>query len=151
MKYLFLGMDGVANCFSREIENDVKIPKAIWRVNSEKVKFLNVLVEDTGVSVILSSTWRIGETIESMNSVFKQLGFTFEITDFTDTTGPLRGNEIHRFLADKDYEEYLIIDDDSDMLYWQRNNFMQIDGSYGLSSSHVWKAVRFLNGTTRHL
>jgi hypothetical protein len=40
---------------------------------------------------------------------------------------------------------YVIIDDDCDMLYEQRNNFIHIQSHCGLSDNDVLTAVRVLN------
>jgi len=44
-----------------------------------------------------------------------------------------------------DFNKYIILDDDSDMLYWQRNNFICIDGGPGLTENVAYKAIRMLN------
>ena len=43
------------------------------------------------------------------------------------------------------FNNYVIFDDDSDMLYWQRNNFIHIDGYFGLSPNHCYRAKNILN------
>jgi hypothetical protein len=40
----------------------------------------------------------------------------------------------------------VILDDGTDMLYWQRNNFFWCDPFCGLSPVVAYKAARFLNG-----
>lgn len=63
-----------------------------------------------------------------------------------------RGNEIHKWLGDnsdiigEESNNYIILDDDSDMLYWQRNNFVNVDQYVGLTPKQVYKATRFLTG-----
>ena len=39
---------------------------------------------------------------------------------------------------------FLDIDDDSDMLYWQRNRFMWIDPTCGITANTAYKAGRIL-------
>lgn len=41
--------------------------------------------------------------------------------------------------------KYVILDDDSDMLYWQRNNFILIDRFVGLTMGNVFQAKKILN------
>ena len=40
---------------------------------------------------------------------------------------------------------YVILDDDTDMLYWQRNNFIRTNYHRGISASNVKKAIKILN------
>jgi hypothetical protein len=43
------------------------------------------------------------------------------------------------------FTEYVILDDDSDMLYWQRNNFLLIDRFVGLTMGNVFQAKKMMN------
>ena len=47
-------------------------------------------------------------------------------------------------ILNKDYT-YLILDDESDMLYDQRNNFIQTNAETGITSEDVLKAITILN------
>ena len=42
-------------------------------------------------------------------------------------------------------ESYVILDDDSDMLPDQMNNFIRVDANIGLTYSDVCKAIKILN------
>ena len=44
------------------------------------------------------------------------------------------------------FTEYVILDDDSDMLYWQRNNFILVDRWVGITYGTVFQAKKMLNG-----
>ena len=66
----------------------------------------------------------------------------------------VRGNEIHSWIKDNealtgeayhDYKNYVILDDDSDMLYWQRNNFVHTSWKKGLTEEEAEKAITILN------
>lgn len=46
--------------------------------------------------------------------------------------------------SNKDYT-YLILDDDTDMLYWHRNNFINTRMFNGISKPNVKKAIKILN------
>lgn len=58
-----------------------------------------------------------------------------------------RGVEIDRWLKvnGKNIDAYVILDDDNDMLYCQRNNFVQTDMYNGLSEHDVEKTIEILN------
>lgn len=118
---------------------------------SSKSKYLlNQLIEKTGAKIVISSTWR-HSGIEFMRKVWEieeMKGEIIGITpDFRNKKVSIpRGVEINHFLEndlrfrhinwDEDVqleyikesgiENYIIIDDDSDMLYGQRNHFIHV-------------------------
>ena len=133
-KYVFLDIDGVINT-----------PKN-WKTDDELdrgcVEHLNDLVCPE-VRWICSSTWRMGKTPEQLTKILQDHGFKGEI--FANTPilwgthrAFVRGNEIAMWLDDnlghhKLMDYYVILDDDSDMLYTQRHNFICIDGFVGVT------------------
>ncbi|ALP47198.1 hypothetical protein phiGrn1_0272 [Vibrio phage phi-Grn1] len=64
-----------------------------------------------------------------------------------------RGNEILKWIQDNeellgkryDFRSYVILDDDTDMLLWQRHNYVNCDPEIGLTDRVVAKAVAILN------
>ena len=115
-------------------------------------ELLNKLIEETDAKIVISSTWR-SSGVEFMRKVWELEGMSGEIIGITPNfrggingyTIP-RGCEIEHYLKhdlkfnhinwDKDtqqqymdrsgIENYIIIDDDSDMLYGQRNHFVHV-------------------------
>ena len=158
-KIIFLDIDGVLNSqlfytSGRASERRIKIENDIDPVS---VGFLNTLIKDTGAKVVVSSTWRLGRTIQELQSILEHNGFVGEVIGKTDSLRGehcLRGNEILKWIKDNeaiigcsysDYTNYVIIDDDSDMLYWQRNNLFLTDGYCGITPNLAYRAARFLN------
>jgi hypothetical protein len=115
-------------------------------------ELLNKLIDETDAKIVISSTWR-SSGIEFMRKVWELEGMHGEIIGITpsfrgDINGYTipRGCEIDYYLEhdlkfnhinwDKDtqqkymdrsgIENYIIIDDDSDMLYGQRNHFVHV-------------------------
>lgn len=115
-------------------------------------ELLNKLIDETDAKIVISSTWR-SSGIEFMRKVWELEGMHGEIIGITpsfrgDINGYTipRGCEIDYYLEhdlkfshinwDKDVqqeyiertgvENYIIIDDDSDMLYGQRNHFVHV-------------------------
>ena len=43
------------------------------------------------------------------------------------------------------FKDYLILDDDTDMLYNQRNNFVRITNDYGLTDSYIQICLNILS------
>jgi hypothetical protein len=159
VKIIFLDIDGVMN---NELAYTPSYISELERgrddIDPRCMDLLNILIEKTNAKVVISSVWRIGETVESMQEMFNKHGFKGEIVGLTPTSSALRGNEILRWIKDNeeylgqynwDYVKYVIFDDDSDMLYWQRNNFIQIDSYCGLTPHAIYKAEWILNGTNK--
>ena len=117
-------------------------------------KFLNKLNEEIDAKIVISSTWRI-DGIDFMENVWKSEDMSGEIIGLTPNfrnanipyTVP-RGCEIDfwlkesglrvvkwskiklaEFMAESDIENYIIIDDDSDMLYKQKEHFVHVKPS----------------------
>ena len=71
---------------------------------------------------------------------FPELNDEYHIVNDDGTvSGVMHSNELN-----VDYT-YVILDDDSDMLYDQRNNFIQTHMYDGLSEDDVKKAIEILN------
>lgn len=162
MKIIFLDFDGVLNhelYYVRRHEKNFEgypgYPQAEF--DPESIKKLNYIIEKTGAKVVISSSWRHGRTLQELQNLLSSVGFNGEIIDFTPSfkhDDCLRGNEIlewvkkHEELIGQPYHEfenYVILDDDSDMLYWQKDNFLHIDRYVGLTTRDAGRAIRILN------
>ena len=170
MNIIFLDIDGVLNCqllfeknvkeVKKELKKQVK-KEQISRDDyykeqlcSERISWLNDLCRKAYIKVVISSTWRKNKTVEQLQTILNNSGATFEIIGFTPDLrheGCVRGNEIHQWIQDNkellecsyyDFHSYAIIDDDSDMLLWQKENFFQTDGYAGLTPNTCYKVLR---------
>lgn len=157
MKIIFLDIDGVLNheaFYKARHENKSEIEYPYSEIDPISVQILNTLCEESGANVVISSTWR-HSGIEYCKDALEKVGFTGEIIDITPThESRFRGLEIldwiksnEDLIGDRYYNftEYVILDDDSDMLYWQRNNFLLIDRFVGLTMGDVFRAKKILN------
>jgi histidinol phosphatase-like enzyme len=158
MNIIFLDIDGVLNCelFYRERTKEERlIESPIRNICKDRVQWLNELCKDVGAKVVVSSTWR-HSGLKYMQEILAEAGATFEVIDITPDLrfkGSVRGNEIKLWIDENieklcgvkyyDYNTYAIIDDDSDMLYWQRNNFFQTDTYSGLTPNTCYRIKRF--------
>ena len=163
MKIIFLDFDGVLNhqafYIKRHAAGKSNEDHPYSEFCPEAMENLNDLIEQTGAKIVVSSTWRKGETVESLRNLLNTVGFKGEIIGKTPDLRNLgdsifRGNEIHKWMSDNrdllgrelhKYREYVILDDDSDMLYWQRNNFILVDRFVGLTQGVVYRAEQILN------
>ena len=175
MKVLFLDIDGVLNsenwfayriyCVKNNMVNilmnfvdtdDRNIKHKLTMLDDRAIANLNRIIEETGCKVVLSSSWR--SSIESENiftqNLLKLKGFKYEFYDVTPRLwfsdfSIRRGEEI-KFWLDKESEKheiesFVILDDDSDMLPEQMNNFIHVDGQVGLTDRDVFTAIEILN------
>ena len=157
MRIIFLDIDGVLNCELFYKNRKQEGTYAQQSICTDRVKWLNELCKDTGAKVVLSSTWRLGRTIEEIREIFTEVGGTFEVIDKTPNLrheGCVRGNEIYDWIAKNteligclgaNYKDYVIIDDDSDMLLWQAEHFFKTDNYSGLTPTTCYKIKRFFN------
>ena len=132
------------------LEGPLKGEKGHHQAFAKKSKMLlNSLIKMTGAKVVISSTWRMSG-IDAMKRIWEVEEMEGEIIGITpnlrtrEYTVP-RGCEIDYFLREIGFyhinwseeeqlavmeksgvENYIIIDDDSDMLYGQRNHFVHV-------------------------
>ena len=162
-KLIFLDIDGVLNheIFYDERSQDERaltLPYPLSDIDPKKVSIINHIIEATGASVVISSTWRKSRTVEELQSLFEQAGFTGKIIGKTPSiyldrykVSVPRGLEIEEYLQqcfEYDHHKrvtYCIFDDDSDMLLHQKENYFWIDGYYGLTETIAEKAINLLN------
>lgn len=154
MNAIFLDIDGVLNTqeslynhnFNHEVEIDI-----------DKLLLLKELIDKTNSLVVLSSSWRIGLTIEDgiiksksdFHDDFLSLLYMYGITLY-DRTPSIEGNrakEIHTYLSlHPEIDNYVILDDE----YVDDSNLIQT--SYytdGLTREHVNLAISKLSSRLR--
>lgn len=155
MRLIFLDIDGVLNSelWSKNPESHVDGNRR-W-FDPRCVSLLNKLTDKTEASIVVSSTWRVGKTTMELKELLSEMGITGEVISKTgQSESGIRGVEIHEWMLHNQhllgclrhlYRDYVILDDDSDMLYWQRHNYFQVDPYAGLTPNIVYRAQNFLN------
>lgn len=163
MKVIFLDFDGV-----------ITVPETKWHLSTIHMKRLGKILDATGASIIVSSSWRYGGIERLLENITDPNYFlcrplesnpnigTFlypeKIIDVTPTiimgkpsyseTGVDRGYEIDAWLRSNKHfeiESYLIIDDDSDFLEEQKKHFVHTNYRKGLTEENVEQAIKLLN------
>lgn len=116
MKVIFLDIDGVLNSVeSMTIKHSLKerhtdMPCKVY------VRYLNKIIESTGAKLVISSTWRLGNTSWLLDMLLYALDCTGQVVGSTyHISGCTRGAEIKKFLEHNNVEKFVILDDDSDM------------------------------------
>lgn len=142
---LFLDFDGVLTS-SRA---SAGIGESLWTyLDPVACRFIEHRCIKNNVEVVISSTWRIGQESGSyFRGLFGAAGFSkIKIhTDFrTKQLKGNRGNEIQEWLDRHGNPEYIILDDDSDMLERQKPRFIKTDTYNGLLHEHMLEFDRLL-------
>lgn len=139
----------------------------IWSIDPTKIKALAVTCREAEVYWVISSTWRKHRqynTFENFWFLLDQYGCADRLLTSkhlgakdsdevwrTPDLGSKRGEEIEAWLgqwAKYGIDDWLIIDDDSDMLYKQGENFLNTDGLEGLTYRDILRIENFFLGKT---
>lgn len=137
MKIIFLDIDGVLNSFQsmyfwhnkrdqKSWENDMYESwkgtlKEYLAQEFDPIAISNlerIIREVPEVKIVISSTWRLGETVDSLKKIFSVSPLIADA--IIDVTGKdesrIRGREIKTWLDEhNDITDLVILDDDSDM------------------------------------
>lgn len=164
MKIVFLDIDGVLNSYQSS---------TFWHNKRDQQKWENELYDDWKGSlkeylalefdpiaisnleelmrrvpeakIVISSTWRYGETVESLKKIFHCFPLISNaIIDKTPTGGKIRGDEINAWILSNQVDKYVILDDDSDMRPEQMVNFVNTDSRNGFVYTDMEKAQEIL-------
>jgi hypothetical protein len=162
-----------------EVDTESIVSKyPFYEFDPECVKRLNRIVKETNSKIVISSTWRIGQTPLSLQKLLETVGFEGEVISVTphfyakgnDIDGePIgytvpRGCEIDWWLDSEGkyerrswseesgelvdisiVENFVILDDDSDMLLKHKDNFIQTSPYDGLNEKLTEKCIKILN------
>ena len=155
MKVIFLDFDGVITTL-----------KSKWHIDLKKCVIVKDICDATGAKIVISSSWRrysLEQTIKAItdeerafsNPPFPIPEYVIDITsrmygfkhgEREKHYGLQRGNEIDRWLSEHgDVTHYVILDDESDMLLCQKDNFIQTDSTRGINEGDKEKAILILN------
>ncbi len=111
------------------------------------VQLFRALCKETKSMFVLSSTWRKNKNKDFIKTL-EWCGFTdwkeYYLGD-TPILDTIRGEEIKSFLTDHpNIKNYVIIDDNSDMLDEQLPHFVKVNGDIGFTVYDYIKAVSIL-------
>ncbi len=144
-KIIFLDIDGVLN--NRETLR--KVQRASDMIDPYLVLLVSRIVEQTDAEIVLSSSWRHGHWDKIRDQ------FPFKLIDRTGSCcAGIRGVEIYEWIRknvsyqDRDNREkfrYAILDDEGDMLLWQKDHFFKTSFETGLTEEIAEKVVNHLN------
>jgi hypothetical protein len=122
MNVVFLDIDGVLNShdwYKRRPSRE----RPINEIDPDAAARVQRLCDETGASIVVSSTWRLIHQLNALRSVFKARGLTAPVIGKTPGhNNDPRGLEIQRWLdaarLTGTYPDGMVIlDDDSDMVH----------------------------------
>lgn len=149
-KIIFLDIDGVLCVIPNNFDD---FGPNFHKTFEDNLKHI---IEQTNANIVISSTWRLAG-LDEMKRMWKKRGLAGEVVDITPsgTMDNIRGDEIQAWLDENEVENYVIIDDDTDFLESQMNNFVRtsenythedsVDIGYGLTKKCAEKAIEILN------
>lgn len=166
-KYIFLDIDGVL-----AVPDFTGVQKR-WTLNPNKQELLGRILKSTGAKIVLSSSWRLHDLektklyMESHNFLFNDymVGITIRAYHYLEKGTGIhlsipRGVEIKQWIDTNIHSEnghnwkkkqvgkdfnYIILDDDPDMLLEHKNHFIKTNSDIGLTERDVTKAIKILN------
>lgn len=153
-KILFLDFDGVLNSqqffqsdrWDKRDDENFLSPEW-WAVNIDPlaIELLNQIVRRTSCVVVASTTWRMSNTPEMLESILKSKGFIGRVVGKTPhRPSEPRRNEIIDVVRAIKPTAYAILDDDDDAMVG--GHFVRVDEKTGLTPERVEAAVRILGG-----
>lgn len=168
MKIIFLDIDGVLNsdvymssqAYIDEVHQagvrDHKSYAVVLKahhthLDPAAVQLMNQLVEKTGATVVLSSSWRTKYSDQEMTELLKSRGATFTIDDRTPLKFSYRSrqSEVQEYLRTLKEEgvvpESFVILDDIEKFPAFESNFIQTFEVTGLTPEDVNQAIEILN------
>lgn len=147
---IFLDFDGVVETIYWEQNGDE------WSLigfhddrklhNTQAIGWLNELYKKVPYDIVVSSTWRMGRTVQELQELITRSGFNKEIKVIgkTDVLYQPRGMEIQKWIDDNKFKgKFIIIDDDSDMC-GLINVLVRTDCQLGFTLYDYQKALNLL-------
>ncbi len=156
MKVIFLDFDGV-----------ITTPETKWNIGLVYVKRIKQICDATSAKLVISSSWQRyagtkgmsreervrywlnGILMKGYKGAIKKFftEYTYDMSGrFYGEFGNVRGSDIKSWLTrNPEVTDYVIIDDEDDMLDEQLFNFVQTDYMFGIQDREVKLAIDVLN------
>jgi len=143
---IFLDFDGVLNSLRSTLAFGGCDRKQFDPVS---VNLVSRLAKGSGANVVVSSAWRIGSDVMELRSILSSYSalLASRVIDVTPSLLGKRGEEIAQWLAENESKhngQFVILDDDSDMLDSQRPHFVQTAHRDGFGVPEYLKALEIL-------
>jgi len=154
-KVIFLDIDGVLN--SHEYYDRLKamgfdlfgmsvFTRSLYEFDCKAVQLMSDFADEVGASVVISSSWRINNSVEQIADWFKKCGWgdapIIGATPYIPNVK--RGTEINTWISQNNVDQYVIFDDEvNDFLEGQ--HLIGTNKDFGLQAHHIDAARVILN------
>lgn len=145
-KILFLDIDGVLNS-KLYFKNSFNSDENDSRFDAYSVYLLKKLVEEFSLKIVITSHWRTGMVDKLMSELKRNDLIPYLHQDsFTPILrSEQRGSEIKAWLdSHPEINEYIIIDDNENILEEQKYRFVKTDAFAGLLDENYYNAREIL-------
>lgn len=149
---IFLDFDGVVETIYWEQDTNGSWSFNIHKFNHKELNnkqaigWLNELYNKIPYDIVISSSWRIGMTLEQLQDLITKSGFnpSIKVIGMTPILYQTRGLEIQQWIDDNNFKnKFIIIDDDSDMCHLSPV-LVRCDCQLGFTIYDYQKALRLL-------
>ena len=134
---VFLDIDGVINHYG----NDENLGKTLF-IDTRCLVRLNKILHEVRkthtVHLVISSTWRQLQPVDSFRFWLRRLGlWEFDSMGMTRKLGTIRGKEIKEWMDSSSFafDDYIILDDDCDMLREQASHHIHTNTFMGFTDT----------------
>ena len=145
-RVIFLDIDGVLN----SLGSVIALGNPNHHLDPVAVKLIERVCKETGAKIVVSSSWRIGRTVEQIQQELCSIGAAGVAEHIVGRTGD--GHNGHRGRQIKEWIEknspdctFAITDDDSDMLPAQKPYFVKTTFEDGFKAMHYKKMMAILD------
>jgi hypothetical protein len=125
-----------------------------WEASPQCVAVLNEITERSGAVLVVSSTWRIGRSIEQLEELLEGWGVKAQMVGVTPVLrrqigniiiSESRGKEINAWLlSNENWNDFVILDDDDDMRPLL-HKLVRTSFDLGLQPEHIKMALALLS------
>lgn len=151
--YVFLDVDGVLNSSKwfhhvyQEKGNAARHPHD--HLDPTAIKRFNRIIQETGAVIVISSTWRMGRTVEELQELLGMHRLKGQIVGKTPHfgfAGGVRGEEILDWLKQVNEQDavFIAIDDDAYDMDPVKDKLVQTDNQVGIQDYDVEKAIKMI-------
>lgn len=143
----------------------------LYEFDPDSINILNKIIKKIKGKLVITSTWRLGRDIKNLQKLCDLVNIQGEVIDKTidlnngygdisiprgleidhwlKNVGNFKNSEHSDFIYDRNKDlkvnNYVIIDDDTDMLYEQKNNFIKINRKISLTESDYNKIIKIFH------
>lgn len=150
-KIIFLDFDGVMDTayYDNYLVNNglPEMDEYGCVFDPECIKALAHIIQETGASIVVSSTWKDFMSMEQILQMWKDRNLPGEVIDSTPTVSKHRGDEIDAWLSEYGKPcQYVILDDMpfSEFNPNHQNHFLMVNAYHGLDEDIAERAIDIL-------